>query len=128
MCEICHYTPCLSGCPNAPDPPAAFECHSCGEGICPGDEYARIGGAEYCERCIDDMEGPDTDDSVKVLDRDLADEVFCGEIQDMVILCYEVIKLNFRGFFKKLGARSGSLAERLRRTVTPTSVNGESST
>lgn len=55
MCEICHYTPCLSGCPNAPDPPAAFECHSCGEGICPGDEYARIGGAEYCERCIDDM-------------------------------------------------------------------------
>lgn len=74
------------------------------------------------------LEGPDTDDSVKVLDRDLADEVFCGEIQDMVILCYEVIKLNFRGFFKKLGARSGSLAERLRRTVTPTSVNGESST
>ena len=74
------------------------------------------------------VEGPDTDGSVKVLDRDLADEVFCGEIQDMVILCYEVIKLNFRGFFKKLGARSGSLAERLQRTVTPTSVNGESST
>lgn len=74
------------------------------------------------------VEGPDTDGDVKKLDQDLADEVFCGEIQDMVILCYEVIKLNFRGFFKKLGARSGSLAERLRRTVTPTSVNGESST
>lgn len=74
------------------------------------------------------VEGPDTDGNVKKLDRDLADEVFCGEIQDMVILCYEVIKLNFRGFFKKLGARSGSLAERLQRTVTPTSVNGESST
>ena len=74
------------------------------------------------------VEGPDTDGSVKVLDRDLADEVFCGEIQDMLILCFEVIKLNFKGFFKKLGARSGSLAEQLRRTVTPTSVNGESST
>lgn len=74
------------------------------------------------------VEGPDTDGNVKKLDRDLADEVFCGEIQDMVILCYEVIKLNFRGFFKKLGARSGSLTKQLQRTVTPTSVNGESST
>lgn len=74
------------------------------------------------------VEGPDTGGRVKELDRDLADEVFCGEIQDMVILCFEVIKLNFAGFFKKLGARSGSLAERLRQTVTPTSVNGESST
>lgn len=74
------------------------------------------------------VEGPDTDGNVKKLDRDLADEVFCGEIQDMVILCYEVIKLNFRGFFKKLGARSGSLTERFRRTVAPTLVSGESST
>lgn len=53
MCEICHYTPCLSGCPNAPDPPAAFRCLDCGEDIYPGDEYARIGGEEYCEGCID---------------------------------------------------------------------------
>ncbi len=74
------------------------------------------------------VEGPDTDGSVKVLDRDLADEVFCGEIQDMLILCFEVIKLNFKGFFKKLGARSGSLTERFQRTVAPTLVSGESST
>ena len=38
---------------------------------------------------------------------DLADEVFCGEIQDMFLLCFHVIKLNFNGFFKRLGTRSG---------------------
>lgn len=74
------------------------------------------------------VEGPDTDGSVKKLDRDLADEVFCGEIQDMVILCFEVIKLNFKGFFKKLGARSGILAGNIQKMVAPTSTSGESST
>lgn len=53
MCSICHHAPCLSGCPNAPDPPEAFRCRSCGEAIYPGDEYARIDGVEYCEDCID---------------------------------------------------------------------------
>ena len=53
MCSICHSSPCLSGCPNAPDPPAAFRCHDCDEAIYPGDEYAKIDGVEYCEQCID---------------------------------------------------------------------------
>lgn len=55
MCEICYHSPCLSGCPNAPDPPAAFRCHGCEEAIYPEDEYARIDGVEYCEDCIDNM-------------------------------------------------------------------------
>lgn len=55
MCSICHCSPCLSGCPGAPEPPAAFGCRSCKEGIYPGDEYAIIGGVEYCEWCIEDM-------------------------------------------------------------------------
>ena len=55
MCEICHYTPCLSGCPNAPDPPAAFRCHGCGEAIYPEEEYARVDCVEYCKDCIDNM-------------------------------------------------------------------------
>lgn len=42
------------------------------------------------------------------LTMDLANEVFCGEIQDMYILCYEVIKLNFGGFFKRLGTQFGA--------------------
>lgn len=53
------------------------------------------------------VEGEITDGRIVTLDKDLADEVFCGDIQDMFILCYEVIKVNFSGFFKKLGDRFG---------------------
>ena len=40
---------------------------------------------------------------------------------------YEVIKLNFKGFFKRVGIQSGSLIDKLRKG-TPTSENGETST
>lgn len=73
------------------------------------------------------VQGEDTDGNTVILDKDLADEVFCGELQDMFILCYEVIKLNFKGFFKKVGIRSGSLIDKLKKE-TPTSENGETST
>lgn len=43
------------------------------------------------------------------LDMDIANEVFCGEVQDMFILCFHVIKLNFKGFFKKFAALSGKV-------------------
>ena len=36
------------------------------------------------------------------LDMDMANEIFCGEIQDMFVLCFYVIKLNFNSFFKKV--------------------------
>ena len=38
MCDICMHSPCLSGCPNAPDPTPETHCCSCGEPIIPGDE------------------------------------------------------------------------------------------
>lgn len=41
------------------------------------------------------------------LTMDLADEIFCGNIQDMIILCFYVIQINFKGFFKKLASQSG---------------------
>lgn len=44
MCDICMHSPCLSGCPNAPDPTPVTYCRSCGEPIVPGDEYADIDG------------------------------------------------------------------------------------
>lgn len=43
------------------------------------------------------------------LTQDLADEIFCGNIQDMFVLCYHVIRLNFRGFFAKLPTLSGKV-------------------
>lgn len=41
------------------------------------------------------------------LNRDLADELFCGEVQDMFVLCFYVIGLNFKGFFRKFASLSG---------------------
>lgn len=43
----------------------------------------------------------------KRLDTDLANELFCGEVQDMFVLCFHVIKLNFNGFFKRFAILSG---------------------
>ena len=43
------------------------------------------------------------------LDMDIANELFCGEVQDMFILCFHVIKLNFNGFFKRLANPSGKV-------------------
>lgn len=43
----------------------------------------------------------------EALDQDLANEVFCGNVQDMFVLCIHVIKLNFNGFFKRLTTLSG---------------------
>ena len=41
------------------------------------------------------------------LDQDLANEVFCGNVKDMFVLCIHVIKLNFNGFFARLATLSG---------------------
>lgn len=76
-----------------------------------------------------------TDGEVKKLTLDLANEVFCGEVQDMYILCFEVIRINFNGFFKKLGSRFGILQKIMALknqmqmdTVVPGTANGESLT
>lgn len=54
-----------------------------------------------------EYEDEDGEKQQEVLDRDLADEVFCGNVQDMFILCFHVIKLNFNGFFARLATQSG---------------------
>lgn len=54
------------------------------------------------------VEGPETDGRTVLLTKDLADEIFCTELQDMYLLCFEVIRLNFGGFFKKLGLQFGN--------------------
>ncbi len=43
----------------------------------------------------------------QILDKDLIDELFCGEIQDMFLLCFHVVKVNFNGFFKRFAGLSG---------------------
>ncbi len=40
----------------------------------------------------------------QILTADLANEVFCGEVENMVILAAEVVKINFSKVFTKLAA------------------------
>ena len=55
---------------------------------------------------------------LSVLTEDDADEIFCGEVQDMYLLAFEVIKINFNGFFKRLGGQFGKAAGALGLTQT----------
>lgn len=71
------------------------------------------------------VQGPDTGNEAKRMNMDLANEVFCGEVQDMYLLCFEVIRLNFKGFFKKLGDRFGNLQGILEK-MSPSTANTES--
>ena len=64
---------------------------------------------------------PPGETSPKLLNKDLANEVFCGDIQDMFILMWYVIQVNFGGFFKNLAARFGLDGDLLKR-VQNTSV------
>ena len=49
------------------------------------------------------------------LTEDLANELFCGEAQDMFMLAFEVVKINFGRFFARLtplfGKAAGGMAE-----------------
>mgnify|MGYP006983605472 CR=1 FL=1 len=49
----------------------------------------------------------DDDPDGERLDQDLINELFCGNVQDMYILAFHVLKVNYQGFFKKLSSRFG---------------------
>lgn len=57
---------------------------------------------------FEDEEG---EEEIEVLTEEIANEIFCGEVQSMFILAYHVIRLNFNGFFKRLAAPSGKAGE-----------------
>ncbi len=50
-----------------------------------------------------------------VLNQELIDSIFCKNIDGLYRLAYEVINVNFSGFFKKLLAQSG--AQNLKETI-----------
>ena len=58
MCQECHSSPCLSRCPNAPEPEPIEICHRCGEGIYEWEEYWEDAlGWPLCSDCVDSMSG-----------------------------------------------------------------------
>lgn len=92
-----------------------------------GDKFERIMKRLLVDSKNISFSGEITDNEVKLLTYDLANEVFCGEIQEMYMLCFEVIKLNFGGFFKKLGTQSGNLQDIVQKVI-PGPNNTENST
>ncbi|MCI9009420.1 MAG: hypothetical protein HFI13_15180 [Lachnospiraceae bacterium] len=56
-----------------------------------------------------EIEGEDGNKDMDSLTLDLANEIFCGDVQDMFVLCYHVIRINFSGFFAKLPTLSGKV-------------------
>lgn len=69
------------------------------------------------------VECKETDGETMRLDEDLVNEIFCGDIGNLYVLCYEVIKLNFGSFFGSISARFGSRqTEALKTTLTSASM------
>ena len=70
---------------------------------------------------------PETGSTMK-LTVDKANELFCGEVQDMFILAVEVIKVNYNGFFRKLAAQFGSAIGRFKEVMAASSAGTETLT
>ena len=65
----------------------------------------------------------------QLLTEDLADDLFCGEIDGMMILVFEVIKANYSGFFERAAQMlSGSRIENLVMTMASRSTEDSTST
>lgn len=61
-----------------------------------------------------DVEGKE---DAQILTEELANELFCCEVQEMFILAFRVIQLNFSGFFKKLQTQFGGAFGKLQSTL-----------
>lgn len=68
------------------------------------------------------------DESPKLLGADDLNEIFCLDLQDMYLLAWEVLKLNFKGFFKKLSTQSGDLGTLVEKVTKAKFSGTESST
>lgn len=55
----------------------------------------------------------------QLLTEDLSNEIFCGNTQDMFILAFHVIKVNYAGFFEKFGNLSGKVTDMAQKIMFP---------
>ena len=61
----------------------------------------------------------------QILTSDLANEMFCGNVEDLFLLVFDVIKVNFGGFFRKLGGPFGGVLKDVMQTGLPSTKNTE---
>ena len=62
-------------------------------------------------------EDEDGNTEPKKLNIDEANELFCGDVQDMFVLCFHVIRINFNGFFKKFAPQFGGVKEAVSKKI-----------
>lgn len=75
-----------------------------------GDQLEKLVRKLLIENNNISVEGEATNGKARPLNQDLANEIFCGDVFGMFQLCWEVLKLNYSGFFEKLkGTQFGSL-------------------
>lgn len=55
MCAMCGSYPCVSRCPNAPEPKPVYVCEKCGYGIFEEDKYYDSPEGYICKECVEDM-------------------------------------------------------------------------
>lgn len=53
------------------------------------------------------------------LTEDKCNEIFCGNVQNMFILAFHVIKVNYGDFFANIGSQSGSVTTAVMNLVSP---------
>lgn len=65
------------------------------------------------------FEDEDEDGNIepKKLNIDEANELFCGDVQDMFVLCFHVIRINFNGFFKRFAPQFGGAKEAVSKKI-----------
>lgn len=73
-----------------------------------------LGGNVVVKLCDDDG-----NEEADRLDENIVNEIFCGNVQDMFVLCYKVIQINFGGFFGKIGSLSGKAKSIMTQKATP---------
>lgn len=56
------------------------------------------------------------------LNEDKCNEIFCGNVQNMFILAFYVIKVNYGDFFAKFGIQSGSVIDKMKMKMFPDMV------
>lgn len=69
------------------------------------------------------VKSKETDGESVKLDDDLANEIFCRDLMDMLRLCIEVVRINFGSFFENPASLFGDQTASL--LATPTTKNGE---
>lgn len=71
-----------------------------------GEKIAHLMGRLLIESGNVAVQGDATNGATVKLTKDLADEIFCMDLQGMFTLCYEVVKMNFGGTFERLSEKA----------------------